>query len=115
MDEQQKDRPDGLVITDDGGNYYYLRPDVLADAKMPQEDVEKLKAGLAKSDPPADRELNSEELETAAGGAGMMGGGQIPGVPKIPELGGIKISPTNGLARLPGGRGSSYSTVMCPW
>ncbi len=108
MDEPQKDRPDGLVITDDSGNYYYLRPDVLAGAKMPPEDVEKLRAGLAKENASTDRELSTEELETAAGGFGMPGGIQIPGIPSIPQLGSIRFSPT-------AGRNTSYSTVMCPW
>lgn len=114
MDEQQKDKPDGLVVTDDNGNYYYLRPEILAQAKMPEEDLAKFKAGLAEASQGEDRELSTEEMEGVAGGMGGMPGNiSIPGIPKMPELGSLKIN-TGSNFRLPGGA-SSMSTVMCPW
>ena len=42
-------KPNGLFITDDAGNVYYLRPEILAQAKMPDEDVKRLKDELAAS------------------------------------------------------------------
>ena len=37
----------GLIVSDDAGNYYYLRPEVLDKTRMPKEDVERFKHGLS--------------------------------------------------------------------
>lgn len=96
-------RPSGLIVTDDSGNYYYLRPETLAQAKMPEEDVKKLKSGLAKASG-KDRELSIDEMQSVAGGAISAGGLNVP---KIQSVGAL---------RLPGGgAGAAASTIMCPW
>jgi X-X-X-Leu-X-X-Gly heptad repeat protein len=101
-------RPTGLVITDDNGNYYYLRPEILAQAKMPEEDVKKLKSGAATASGKTG-ELSDDALAHVAGG--------------VVNMSAIKISApqvqTMDAARAPsiGGRvgGTMMSTIMCPW
>jgi hypothetical protein len=109
----EKDRPSGLILTDEGGNYYYLRPEVLAQARMPEEEVEKLKAGLAAATS-KDRELSLDEMQTVAGGImNTTTTSSLRTLPSIQSLGAIKV----------GGGGSTgignlnlvTSTVMCPW
>src|SRR5260370_13569923 len=64
-------KPNGLFITDDAGNVYYLRPEILAQAKMPDEDVKRLKDELAASSKGKQGELSIEDLHTVAGGANV--------------------------------------------
>ncbi|MBY0296371.1 MAG: hypothetical protein K2X71_10075 [Methylobacterium sp.] len=112
----QQESPSGLVITDDAGNYYYLRSEILEQARMPDEDVQKLKSGMAAASPGSNDELSSEALDAVAGG-GMMGGiGGLPGIANIPQLNPNALKTA---ASLKGGKFDlskvSYSTVMCPW
>lgn len=96
-------RPNGLVITDDSGNYYYLRPEVLAQAKMPDEDVKKLKQGISSASG-KERELSLDEMHSVAGG--VVSTAQIHSLPQI-QTTGLKIgSPSGALMS---------STIMCPW
>ena len=93
------DKGDGLFITDDNGNFYYLRPEILAQARMSAEDVARVKDLAAKGQ---DRELSADDLQGVVGGAAGL---QIPGV--------IHVS-SQSLMRLPGG-GTMEGTIMCPW
>lgn len=95
-------KPDGLFITDDAGNVYYLRPEILAQAKMPDEDVKRLKDELAASSKGKQGELSIEDLQTVAGGA------------NVPMTHVGKVSISSDLSR-PGGIGGMTSTIMCPW
>jgi hypothetical protein len=99
----EQDRPSGLVITDDRGNYYYLRAEILAEAKMPEEDVKKLTSGLA-------------------GGTGK-GSVSVTSIKDLPQIVGTRSSDrelsldemkgvTGGLAAR---GGAMTSTIMCPW
>jgi hypothetical protein len=93
----EQERPDGLVVTDNSGNYYFLRPEILAQAKMPEEDVSRFKAYSAKKE---DRELSGDDLKAVSGGTST----QLPGILNIGSVPALKSpSPT------------TYSTVMCPW
>ncbi|ACA14684.1 hypothetical protein M446_0099 [Methylobacterium sp. 4-46] len=114
---EQNQQPNGLVITDGGGNYYYLRPEILAQTKMPDEDVQKLKSGLAASSAGKDEELSGAALEAVAGGAGIGGGIQLPGVVQIPSfnIGSLTASLTHSKPGLPDLGKVMSSTVMCPW
>lgn len=105
----QKERPNGLVVTDDGGNYYYLRPEVLAQAKMPEEDVLKLKAGLAQSTKGQDRELSVDDLHGVAGGMSVKST-HLPGISNIGNVSSLKM-PEGSLI----GSRTMTSTIMCPW
>ena len=87
-------RPSGLVITDDSGNYYYLRPEILAQAKMPDSEVKRMKEGLSK-----DRELSADDLQAVAGGLNM----------PMAHMGTFK------LPQAVSGGAHMSSTVMCPW
>jgi len=102
-------RPSGLLVTDDSGNYYYLRPEILAQAKMPEEDVKKLKSGIASASG-KDRELSLDELQSAAGG--VISTASISGIPSIQSVGALRVSG-------PGGAfdpsAAVKSTIMCPW
>jgi hypothetical protein len=100
-----ENRPSGLIVTDDSGNYYYLRPEILAQAKMPDEDVKKLKAGLATA-AGKDRELSLDEMGSVAGGAAF-----VKSVPSIQNVGALRVG---GLGGGPGA-GAVASTIMCPW
>ena len=100
-------RPSGLLVTDDSGNYYYLRPEILAQAKMPEEDVKKLKSGLA-SATGKDRELSLDELQSAAGG--VVSTASISGLPNIQSVGALRVGSAGGLDA-----GAVKSTIMCPW
>jgi hypothetical protein len=98
-------KPNGLFITDDAGNVYYLRPEILAQAKMPDEDVKRLKDELAASGKGKDRELSIEDLHTVAGGA------------NVPMIAVSNLASHANLVSHPGGIGGPVmtSTVMCPW
>jgi hypothetical protein len=100
-------RPSGLLVTDDSGNYYYLRPEILAQAKMPEEDVKKLKSGLA-SATGKDRELSLDELQSAAGG--VVSTAQIGNMPQIQSVGALRVGSVGGLDAA-----AVKSTIMCPW
>ena len=93
----EQERPDGLVVTDNSGNYYFLRPEILAQAKMPEEDVSRFKAFSAKME---DRELSADDLKGVSGGTST----QLPGILNIGSVPTVKSTGP-----------SSYSTVMCPW
>jgi hypothetical protein len=103
------EKPSGLLVTDDSGNYYYLRPEILAQAKMPEEDVKKLKSGIASASG-KDRELSLDELQSAAGG--VVNTASIGSVPRIQSVGALRVSG-------PGGAfdpsAAVKSTIMCPW
>jgi hypothetical protein len=92
-------RPNGLFITDDAGNVYYLRPEILAQAKMPAEDVQKLKDELAAGSKGKDRELSVEDLHTVAGGVSV----PMTHLANIPTISHGGTSPV------------MSSTIMCPW
>lgn len=92
------DNGDGLFITDNDGNYYYLRPEILAHAKMTDEEIAGVKARGAKG---KGRELSADDLQAVVGGAGS----QIPGVLHIGTVPSLK---------LPGGA-TMEGTIMCPW
>ena len=103
-------KPNGLFITDDAGNVYYLRPEILAQAKMPDEDVKRLKDELAASSKGKKGELSIEDLHTVAGGA------NVP----MTHIGTVAVSNLASHASLvshPGGIGGPVmtSTIMCPW
>ena len=95
-------RPDGLVITDDAGNYFYLRPEILAQAKMPDAEVKRMKEGLAASSKGKDRELSVEDLHSVAGGLNVPTA-HLGTTFNVPNLGAHSGSPV------------MSSTVMCPW
>jgi hypothetical protein len=92
----QQERPNGLVVTDNSGNYYYLRPEILAQAKMPDEDVSRFKAMSATGE---DRELSADDLKTVSGGTSA----GAPGILNIGHVPSVKSD------EIP------LSTVMCPW
>lgn len=97
-------KPNGLFITDDAGNVYYLRPEILAMAKMPAEDVQKLKDEQAAVSKGKGGELSLEALNTVAGGAsGPITHLATINVPNLSVHGGL------------GGPATMTSTVMCPW
>jgi hypothetical protein len=108
----QKERPNGLVVADDGGNYYYLRPEILAQAKMPEAEVLRMKAGLAEGKKGQDRELSVDDLQGVAGGASPQLG-HLPGVHSIGNISSLKM-PTGPDLRGADMRGMT-STIMCPW
>jgi hypothetical protein len=99
-----------LLVTDDSGNYYYLRPEILAQAKMPEEDVKKLKSGLA-SATGKDRELSLDELQSAAGG--VVSTASIGSMPRIQSVGALRVGGVGGGAFDPSA--AVKSTIMCPW
>jgi hypothetical protein len=107
----EQSKPGGLVITDDGGNYYFLRPEVLAQAKMPDEDVKKLKSGISKAAGKSG-ELSMDDMQAVAGGAGM--GAAHFAAPNLQHVPRINLT---AVARTPGPDFSKVmtSTVMCPW
>jgi hypothetical protein len=92
---QQQDNGEGLFITDNSGNYYYFRPETLAQAKMTDADILRVKAESAKLQ---NRELSADDLQAVAGGMssvpGILNAGNIPAVRGSPVM---------------------SSTVMCPW
>jgi hypothetical protein len=94
----EKDRPRGLVVTDDIGNYYYLRPEVLAQAQLPEDEVKKLKSGLA----------------SASGKEGV----RVTSIKELPQiLSNRELSPDE-MKSVTGGVAASRtmtSTIMCPW
>ena len=92
-------KPDGLVITDDAGNYYYLRPEILAQAKMPDTEVKRMQEGLAARTGKGG-ELSVDDLQAVAGGLNV----------STAHVGQISSS----LAARPGGPVMT-STIMCPW
>src|SRR5207245_256101 len=104
-------KPNGLFITDDAGNVYYLRPEILAQAKMPDEDVKKLKDELAANSKGQDQELSLEDLNTVAGGV------NFPAATHVHV--GASFSALNHLAThssgIPNIGNVMTSTVMCPW
>jgi hypothetical protein len=104
------EKPSGLLVTDDSGNYYYLRPEILAQAKMPEEDVKKLKSGIA-SATGKDRELSLDELQSAAGG--MVSTASIGSMPRIQSVGALRVGGVGGGAFDPSA--AVKSTIMCPW
>jgi len=94
-------KPDGLVITDDAGNYYYLRPEILAQAKMPDTEVKRMKEGLA-SKGGKDRELSVDDLQAVAGGL------------NVPTAHISQVAAVSNVSLRPGGP-LMTSTIMCPW
>ena len=107
-----EEKPNGLFITDDEGNVYYLRPEILAQAKMPEADLKALKEEAAASGKSSAKagELNIEDLQTVAGGFGipML---HIGSSFKIPSFGHTALHHTPNLKLDLG----AMSTVMCPW
>jgi hypothetical protein len=103
-------KPDGLFITDDAGNVYYLRPEILAQAKMPDEDVKKLKeevAVLSKSK--QDQELSIDDLNTVAGGINFPAATHVHIAQNVSAVAMAAVSPKLDLSKV------ATSTVMCPW
>jgi hypothetical protein len=92
---QQQDNGEGLFITDNSGNYYYFRPETLAQAKMTDEDIVRAKAESAKQQ---NRELSADDLQAVAGGMSS-----LPGILNVGNIPSVKGSPV------------MTSTVMCPW
>jgi hypothetical protein len=103
-------KPNGLFITDDAGNVYYLRPEILAQAKMPDEDVKKLKDELAASSKGKQGELSIEDLHTVAGGANVS-------MTHLTSFASSNVASHANLLSNPGGIAGPVmtSTVMCPW
>lgn len=97
-------KPNGLFITDDAGNVYYLRPEILAQAKMPDEDVKRLKDELAASSKGKQGELSIEDLHTVAGGA------NVP----LTHVGTVSVA-SLASSNLHLGGSVMTSTIMCPW
>ena len=97
-------KPNGLFITDDAGNVYYLRPEILAQAKMPDEDVKRLKDELAASSKGKQGELSIEDLHAVAGGA------NVP----MTHVGTVSVASLAASNLRPGGPVMT-STIMCPW
>jgi hypothetical protein len=98
-------RPNGLVITDDAGNYYYLRPEILAQAKMPDAEVKRMKEGLIAASKGKDHELSVEDLGAVAGGA------NVP-LAHLPSAFNIPTLSHTGLGK---GGPTMEGTIMCPW
>jgi|SRR6187551_21584 hypothetical protein len=104
-------KPSGLFITDDAGSVYYLRPEILAQAKMPDEDVKKLKDELAAMSKGKikEGELSVEDLNAVAGGANVA----------MHHVAGISshVASVSALSRSHGPDIGPVmtSTVMCPW
>ena len=96
-----EERPSGLVISDDDGNYYYLRPETLAQAKMPEEDVSKLKSGMGAASG-KDGELSMSDMQSVAGGALS-----TTLAPKTLNVGSLNLRGVK--------TGTMTSTIMCPW
>ncbi len=89
------DNGEGLLLTDSGGNYYYIRPDILAQTKMTDEEILRVKAQGPKGQ---DRELSADELQAVAGGTSQPPG--IINIGHVPTLSsGVKME----------------GTIMCPW
>jgi len=99
-------KPNGLFVTDDAGNVYYLRPEILLQAKMPEEDLKKLKAEMAAGGGKGG-ELNVEELHNVAGGMSLS---HAHLAFNVPQLSATAIhSPQVDFGKV------MTSTVMCPW
>jgi hypothetical protein len=104
-------KPDGLFITDDAGNVYYLRPEILAQAKMPDEDVKKLRAEIAASGKgdAKDQELSVDDLSTIAGGVNYPAATHVH-VANVAATSVVsRASPSFDFSKV------ATSTVMCPW
>lgn len=102
-----------LIIKDDQGHMYYLRPEVLDATRMPAEDVEKSKKLMAEQ-----QGDTGGFLFTSVGrvsNLNVVGSFQVPtaraGVGKL-NVGNVAGPGAGGLA---GGLGKAASTVMCPW
>jgi hypothetical protein len=93
---QQHDNGEGLFITDNSGNYYYFRPETLAQAKMTDEDIARVKQEAAKRQ---SSELSADDLKAVAGGMSA----QIPGILNVGTIPSVKGGPV------------MTSTIMCPW
>lgn len=100
------EKPEGLFITDAAGNVYYLRPEILAQAKMPDEDVKRLKAEVAATGK-KDGELSVEDLNAVAGGMGV----QMTHSPFI-SVSNLHVKSLPGMDKI---GPIATSTVMCPW
>jgi hypothetical protein len=98
------EKPSGLFITDDAGNVYYLRPEILAQAKMADEDVKRLKDEMAamSKGKVEEGELSVEDLNTVAGGSNVAMMHHVPAISPLVAASSIMHVPVN-------------STVMCPW
>jgi hypothetical protein len=101
-------KPNGLFITDDAGNVYYLRPEILAQAKMPDEDVKRLKDELGASSKGKQGELSAEDLNAVAGGANVA-------MTHITALSTSNIAAASLVSHPSIGGPVMTSTVMCPW
>jgi hypothetical protein len=102
------EKPNGLFVTDDAGNDYYLRPEILAQARMPEEDLKKLRAEMAAGGGKGkDGELSVEELHTVAGGMNLSHTHLAFNLPQISVA--ALHSPTVDFGKV------MTSTVMCPW
>ncbi len=106
------EKPNGLFITDDEGNVYYLRPEVLAQSKMPEEDLKLLRQEMAASGKNSAKsgELNIEDLHSVAGGVSipMLHLGSSFKVPNFSHT--SLMHQPNFKIDL-----GAMSTVMCPW
>jgi len=103
------EKPNGLFITDDAGNVYYLRPEILAQAKMPEEDVQKLRQEVAANSKgqAKDAELSIDDLNAVAGGV------------RFPTASHVHLSTNISAAAIASPKFDlgkfATSTVMCPW
>ena|ERR1700760_1553928 len=110
------EKPNGLFITDDEGNVYYLRPEILAQAKMPEEDLKLLREEMAASGKTSAKsgELNIDDLHSVAGGISIpmlhLGSFRLPSFGSAAHLSANVLNRPN--FQLPS---SAMSTVMCPW
>jgi hypothetical protein len=102
-------KPNGLFITDDAGNVYYLRPEILAQAKMPDEDVKKLKEELAANGKAQDQELSLDDLNAVAGGVNFPAATHVHVGTSFSALSHL------GTSGIPNIGNVMTSTVMCPW
>src|SRR5712671_5636129 len=104
-------KPNGLFITDDAGNVYYLRPEILAQAKMPEEDVKKLREEIAASSEgqAKDQELSIDDLNTVAGGVSFPAATHVHIGSAISASALSAVSPKVDFSKV------QTSTVMCPW
>lgn len=106
-------KPNGLFITDDAGNVYYLRPEILAQAKMPDEDVKKLKDELAATTSHGkDQELSLEDLNTVAGGVNFPAAAHVHLGSTFSASSVLSSSHSSGIPNI---GNVMTSTVMCPW
>ncbi|PJG51259.1 hypothetical protein CVM73_32095 [Bradyrhizobium forestalis] len=105
------EKPNGLFITDDAGNVYYLRPEILAQTKMPEEDVKKLREEVAANSKgqAKDAELSIDDLNAVAGGVSFPTASHVHLATNISSHTAAISSAKLDLGKV------ATSTVMCPW